>query len=252
MLPAQRQKEIIELVKKEKVVSVMKLAKLFNVHPATIRRDLAEIEHMGGFKRTHGGLIEDDTVSEPPFAVRSHEQYEQKERIGRNAAEMIEDGEHIIIDSGTTTYHIARQLHNRSRITVITNDMNIASELKDAPGVKVVVTGGTLYKGSYMLNGIFTDQMLQSVHVHKAFIGTPAIHPVHGLTHPEEELVPTKQWMIKCAQQVIVTADHTKIGKISLLTVAPIHKIHTFITGREAYDPQIQQFRDAGVQVLTV
>lgn len=252
MLPAERQKEIVELVKKEKVASVIKLAKIFHVHPATIRRDLAEIEHRGGFKRTHGGVIEDDTTIEPPFSERSHEQFAEKERIGKKAAELIEDGEHVIIDSGTTTLHIARHLHERTGLTVITNDMNVASELRDAAGVKVIVTGGTLYKGSYMLNGMFTDQVLQSMHVQKAFVGIPAIHPVHGLTHPEAELVPTKQGMIKVAQQVFVVSDHTKIGKISLHNVAAIQDVHTFITGEEAYDPQLQQFRDAGVRTITV
>lgn len=251
-MPAERQKEIIEMVKKDKVASVMKLAHFFNVHPATIRRDFAEIEHKGGFKRTHGGLIEDDTTREPPFSERTHEQYEEKERIGKKAADCIDDGDNVIIDSGTTTLHIARHLHDRKDLTVITNDMNVASELKDAPNVQVIVTGGTLYRGSFMLNGMFTEMALKSMHVQKAFIGTPAIHCVHGLTHPEVELVPTKQWMIKVAQQVFVVSDHTKIGKISLHTVSPIQDIHTFITGSEAFDPQIQQFKEAGIHLITV
>jgi len=252
MLPAERQREILELVRKHKVASVTKLAKQFGVHPATIRRDLAEIEERGLLKRTHGGVIDDDTTSEPPFSVRAHEQFEEKERIGQHAAEMVADGEHIIIDSGTTTLHMAKHLRNRKGLTVITNDMNVASELRDALGVKVIVTGGTLYHGSYMLNGMFTDQMLQSIHVQKAFIGTPAIDSVHGLTHPELELVTAKKWMIKAAQQVIVTSDHTKIGKVSLHTVASISEIHTFITGKEAFEPQIQKFINAGVHVITV
>lgn len=252
MLPAERQKEILELVRKDKVASVTKLAERFDVHPATIRRDLAEIEEKGLLKRTHGGVIEDDTASEPPFSERAREQFQEKERIGQRAAEIVADGEHIIIDSGTTTLHIARNLRNRKGLTVVTNDMNVASELRDAPGVKVIVTGGILYQGSYMLNGMFTDQMLQSIHVQKAFIGTPAIHPAHGLTHPDLELVPTKKWMIKAAQQIIVTTDHTKIGKVSLHTVAPIRDIHTFITGKEAFEPQVRKFIDSGVHVETV
>jgi DeoR family fructose operon transcriptional repressor len=251
MLRVARLKEIVELVKRDKIASVSKLAVFFDVHPATIRRDLAEIEEKGLLVRTHGGVFEEELTIESPFSERAQEQFEEKERIGIKAAEMVGDNEHIIIDSGTTTLHIARHLHNRNGLTVITNDMNVASELRDAPGVTVIVTGGTLYRGTYMLNGMYTQNILQTLHVQKAFIGTPAIHPTHGLTHPEAELVPTKQWMIRSAGQVIVTADHTKIGKLSLHTVVPIQTIHTVITSKETLDSQLFLFKEAGITVVT-
>lgn len=253
MLAAERKMRIVEYVKQNRVASVAALAEAFQVHEATIRRDLAEIEQEGLLKRTHGGVIVDQGANnEPSFTERAHEQLEQKRRIGKRAAELVEDGDHIILDSGTTTLHIAQHLVDRSRITVVTNDMNIAAELRDSKGISVIVTGGSLYHSSYMLNGMFTDQMLSTLHVQKAFIGTPAIHAKYGLTHPEAQLVPTKQGMIRAAQEIIVVADDTKIGKASLHTVAPIHAVHTFVTGEEASAAQIQLFRDAGVKVITV
>jgi DeoR family fructose operon transcriptional repressor len=251
MLRAERLKEIVEIVKKDKAASVSKLAAIFAVHQATIRRDLAEIEERGLLIRTHGGVMEDDITSEPPFSERAHEQYEEKQRIGLKAAELIGDDEHVIIDSGTTTLHIAKNLHDRSRLTIITNDMNVASELRDATGVKVIVTGGTLTRGTYMLNGMYTQRLLETLHVQKAFIGTPAVHPLYGLTHPEAELVPTKQFMIQAAKQIIVVADHTKIGKVSLHTTLPVQKIDTVITGIESNELHLQSFRDTGVEVIT-
>lgn len=173
-------------------------------------------------------------------------------RIGQMAASLVEDGENIIIDSGTTTYHIAHNLIHRSNITVITNDMNIAAELRDAQGIKVIVTGGELYPSSYMLNGLFTGQVLNSLHVEKAFIGTPALHPQYGLMHPEAWLVPAKQRMIRAAGEIIVVTDHSKIGKISLHDVAPNSAIHTLITGVEASDIDIAPFRDWGITIHRV
>lgn len=252
MLAAERKIRIVEYVKQNRVASVTSLAQEFQVHEATIRRDLAEIEQEGLLKRTHGGVIVDQGAnSEPSFEERTNEQLDQKKRIGKRAAELVEDGDHIILDSGTTTLHIAHHLVDRSRITVVTNDMNIAAVLRDCKGISVIVTGGALYHSSYMLNGMFTDHVLATLHVQKAFIGTPAIHAKFGLTHPEAQLVPTKQGMIRAAQEIIVVADDTKIGKASLHAVAPISAVHTFITGTEASEAHVKLFLDAGLNVIT-
>lgn len=253
MLAAERKLRIVEYVRQHRIATISALAKEFQVHEATIRRDVAEIEQEGLLKRTHGGVIAEQwTHDEPSFYERSTAQLEQKMRIGEKAASLVEDGEHIIIDSGTTTLHIAKRLVHRSNITVVTNDMNVAAELRDASGVKVILTGGELYPSSYMLNGMFTDQVLSTLHVEKAFIGIPALHPEYGLMHPEAQLVPAKQGMIRAAREIIVVADSTKIGKISLHTVAPKRCIHTLITGKEAPEELLRPFREAGITVYTV
>jgi DeoR/GlpR family transcriptional regulator of sugar metabolism len=253
VLAAERKFRILEYVRQHRVATIAALAQEFNVHEATVRRDLTEIEQEGLVKRTHGGVtIEQWTHNEASFNERTGQQLEQKMRIGKLAASMVQDGDHIIIDSGTTTLHIARNLTHRSNITVVTNDMNVAAELRDAPGVKVILTGGELYPSSYMLNGMFTDHVLGSLHVQKAFIGIPAIHPKYGLMHPEAQLVPTKQNMIKAAQEIVVVADDSKIGKLSLHAVAKIEEMNTLITGKEAPEFDIKQFKDSGVDVQLV
>ncbi|MDR6552009.1 DeoR/GlpR family DNA-binding transcription regulator [Paenibacillus qinlingensis] len=251
MLAAERKYRIVDYVKQHRVATIAELALAFNVHDATIRRDLEEIEQKGLLKRTHGGVTFDQwTQDEPSFNERAVQQLDQKMRIGKMAASLIQDGEHVIIDSGTTTLHIAKHLVHRSNITVVTNDMNIAMELREASGVKVIMTGGELYPSSYMFNGMFTDHVLKSLHVQKAFLGTPVIHPKHGLMHPEAQLVPTKQGMIAAAERIIVVADESKIGNLSLHTVAPISGVHTLITSEGAPDKAINQFRDSGVEVM--
>ncbi|HZG85631.1 DeoR/GlpR family DNA-binding transcription regulator [Paenibacillus sp.] len=253
MLAAERKLRIVEYVRQRKIATVAALAKEFNVHEATIRRDLMDIEQEGLLRRTHGGVIAEQwTHDEPPFHEREQTRLEQKMEIGKLAASLVEDGEHIIIDSGTTTLHIAKNLVHRSNLTVVTNDINVAAELKDAPGVRVIMTGGELYPSSYMLNGMFTDYVLNSLHVQKAFIGIPAIHPKHGLMHPEAQLVPAKQCMIRAASEIVVVADDSKIGKISLHTVAPNSAIHTLITGKDAPEEELKTFRDYGITVYTV
>lgn len=253
MLAAERKLRIVDYVRQYKTATVSKLALEFNVHEATIRRDLIEIEQEGGLKRTHGGaVVEQWTHDEPSFSERATQNLEQKMRIGKMAASLVEDGDHIIIDSGTTTLHIARNLVHRSDITVVTNDMNVAAELRDAQRIKVILTGGELYPHSYMLNGMFTDHVLSSLHTLKAFIGTPALHPEHGLMHPEAQLVPAKQGMIRAAREIIVVTDDSKLGKLSLHTVAPISSIHTLITGKEVSEQELRPFQDSGMTVYTV
>ncbi|MGM7723914.1 DeoR/GlpR family DNA-binding transcription regulator [Metabacillus sp. Hm71] len=252
MLAAERKLKIIDYVKKNNVASVAQLSAEFNVHEATIRRDLSEIEKEGLLRRTHGGVVLGEGISsEPSFTVRATERVDEKQRIGEKAAEMINEGEHIILDSGTTTLQIAKNIVNRSNITVVTNDVNIAAELRDSKGIKVIVTGGILYPESFMLNGMFTNEVLKTLHVHKAFVGTPAIHPEFGLTHFEEQLVPAKMGMIQAAKEVIVVTDHTKIGGVSLHTVSPINNIHKLVTGKEASELQIHQFEEKGISVIT-
>jgi DeoR family transcriptional regulator, fructose operon transcriptional repressor len=251
LLAVKRKKQIIEFVTQQKMASVLQLAEKFEVHEATIRRDLAEIEKEGHLRRIHGGVVlEEDVLSEPSFSERSTERIKEKSEIGKLAASFVKKGDNIILDSGTTTLQIARNITHLTNITVITNDINIAGELRNCKGIKVIVTGGVLWHESYMLNGLITDDMLGNVHVHKAFIGTPAIHTKHGLTHFNEQLVSAKQGMIKAAKEVIVVADHTKIGGVSLHTVSHIDDIDMLITGNEVSQSQIAKFQEASIEVV--
>lgn len=250
MLPLERQRKILQLLKQNHVSTVSDLAEHFQVHEATIRRDLTTLEKEGRMRRTHGGvMLEEEVHSEPSFQERESVQYEEKKRIGKRAAELIEAGDNIILDSGTTTLHIAKSITDKQNLTVITNDINIAATLRFAKSVKVIVTGGVLFPESYMLNGMITDEVLSTLNIHKAFIGTPAIHHQKGLTHFDEYLVPAKRGMIRAAKQVIVAADHTKIGRISLHSVAGTKQLHDLVTGYELQEMDLERWHNAGVRV---
>src|SRR5699024_3143202 len=231
MLMLDRQNKIWEYVKQNKVATVTELANYFHVHDATIRRDLSQLETENKLRRTHGGVMIDNEVSsEPSFQEREPVQYNEKKRIGKIASTFIEDGSNIILDSGTTTIHIADYIMDKKDITVVTNDINIASKFRFSPEIKVIVTGGILFPESYMLNGMITDQVLGDLQVHTAFIATPAFHYKLGLTHFDDNLAPAKKAIIRSAKKIIVLTDHTKIGKVSLHKVAKPEEIDILIT----------------------
>lgn len=181
MLPAERKLKILKFVQETKAASIQDLSKHFNVHDATIRRDLSELAKEKKLKRTHGGVVlnEEEVLSEPHFDLREGSFIEEKKRIGAKAAAFIEEGDSIALDSGTTTQHIAEAIKNKRNITVITNDIHIAAILRYSH-LKVIVTGGVLFRNNFFLNGEVTNQTLANLNVTKAFIATPALHPEKG------------------------------------------------------------------------
>lgn len=250
MLPLERQKNILQYVQQKKATTILDLASYFDVHEATIRRDINLLVKNNQLVRTHGGVIINDEIhSEPSFHQRTSLQYEEKSLIGQLAANLINDGENIIIDSGTTTLHIANAIQDKKNLTVITNDINIAATLRASNSIKVIVTGGILFPDSFILNGMITNDVIQSLHVDKAFIGTPALHHQRGLTHFDEYLIAAKREMIRSSKQVIVVADHTKIGNVSLHKVAEVNQIDDIITGKEAENLDLHLFKEQGIRV---
>lgn len=250
MLPLERQEKLLEFLKQNRASTVSDLASLFNVHEATIRRDLIKLHKKSLITRTHGGaILEKEVHFELPFRERESMQYEEKRKIGMKAAQLIEDGDNIILDSGTTTLHIAKAIADKKNLTVITNDINIAATLRFSDSIKVIVTGGILFPESYMLNGLITDETLSSMNIQKSFIGTPALHHERGLTHFDEYLVSAKKKMILAAKQIIIVADHTKLDRVSLHTVAGLNKIDDLVIGREIEETDLKKWINAGVQV---
>lgn len=231
MLPAERKQEILKYVLEKTTATIKDLSEHFGVHEATIRRDLTEMEANKMVKRTHGGVIlnEEEVHSEPHFDMRAGTFSEEKRRIGLRAASLIHDGDTIILDSGTTTSHIAEAIKDRKNITVITNDIYIAALLRNSQ-LKVIVTGGVLYQKNFILNGEITNQALRHLNVKKAFIATPAMHHEQGLTHFDETLIAAKMNMIRSAKEVYVVTDHSKMSKISLYTFGKMKDIDCVIT----------------------
>ncbi|EUJ32397.1 putative HTH-type transcriptional regulator YulB [Listeria floridensis FSL S10-1187] len=249
MLSIERKRAIVQYVRSRKIATVSELAQHFSVHEATIRRDLTALEQDKKLKRTHGGvMIEEKVVSEPDWNKRSEVRYEEKKRIATYAAEMVEDGDTILLDAGTTTGYIAEVLKDRPGLTIITNDLRAASILRFSKS-KIIVTGGVIYPDTYILNGMIADETIQNIHVHKAFVTTPALDIDKGLMHYDEYLVPVKKEILHSADEVILVTDHTKFGRLSLYKYADVDKISCIVTGEELDSLLKEQFEEKGVQI---
>lgn len=253
MLAIERKNKILHLISQNRVVSVAELSEYCEAHETTIRRDLDVLEKKGLVTRIHGGVMASvEKKSESPVSKRFSEYLEEKQRIARAAIEYIEDGENIILDSGTTTLQIAENLGTYTNLTVVTNDIKVADVLKAKEGIKTIVTGGTLYPNTYILNGMITDHTLASISVNKAFLATPAINMQTGLNHFDETLVPAKLNMINSAEKLIVVADHSKIGQKALHAFCPLNTIDSLITGKECDQVYLEQLESQISHVATV
>ncbi|PHK49411.1 DeoR/GlpR family DNA-binding transcription regulator [Staphylococcus edaphicus] len=231
MLPAEREHLIITFLKTNKKATIHDLAIEFKVHEATIRRDLNKLEQFNQIKRTHGGVVLNDSEvwDELNFDDRESSYYYEKLAIGHQAAEFVENGDTLFIDSGSTTIHFARALTQKNNLTIITNDIHIASILKSTSN-QVIVTGGILYKDNYLLNGMITNDTLKLFNPSKLFLATPALDLEKGVTHFNETLTSTKIQMVNQAKQIYVLTDSSKLDKVSLYNVCPTHRIDTLIT----------------------
>ncbi|WP_407855307.1 DeoR/GlpR family DNA-binding transcription regulator [Enterococcus hailinensis] len=254
MLTEERRIKLLETIEQKQFISVSQLSDIYRVHETTIRRDLDDLESQGLVVRIHGGVVPASIKNdEPIFEDRATENIAEKILIGKYAARYIHSGEAIILDSGTTTLQIAKTLNENALlqdVTIITNDVNIASVLKSNRTITTIVTGGTLFHDSYMLNGQITNETLQKLSVDKAFIATPALNIEKGLTHFNELLIATKKNMISSSVKNIVVTDHTKIGRRALYTFLPLDQIDLLITDTQTEQKLIEEMYKNGIKKI--
>jgi DeoR family transcriptional regulator, fructose operon transcriptional repressor len=218
----------------------------------TIRRDLKGLEAEGLLRRVHGGALLASSRYEPTFREKSVQFVDEKRRIGAAAASLVQAGDTIILSPGTTTMQIARHLSARANLTVVTSAVNIAVELAGDPEMDVIVTGGHLRGTTYALVGSLAEENLHSLHVDKVFLGGNGLTVEHGLTTPDLSVATTDRALLRSAERVIVTVDHSKIGRATLCQTAPIDMIHTVVTDSGIRADQRQAFERAGVQMVIV
>jgi DeoR/GlpR family transcriptional regulator of sugar metabolism len=235
MLDTERRQQIVDLVEQRNSLTVTELGALFSVSAATIRRDLNLLSQRGMIERAHGGAARRVRVAtempEPPLHRRAALEAEEKRRIGRAAAAHVHDGETIIITSGTTTAEIAPHLADRSGLTVITNAINIVLALAPFPNITVIVLGGVLRHSELTVLGALAEDALENLRADKLFMGSSAIHVDYGLSAENFAEARSDQTLMASAREVIVVADHTKIGRVATVRVTPLKRIRRIITG---------------------
>ena len=249
----ERQESLLRLVEKEQRLSVSQICEEFSVSPATARRDLEVLTKNGKVRRIHGGALAlKSAPPEPPIALRSAEQVEEKKRIGRAGATLIKDGDTVFLGSGTTVLEVANNLRSRRGLTVITHSLSVMNVLAGAPDITLVNLGGILRSNALSFIGHLTEQALADIRVEKIIFGIRAIDTEAGLTIDHLPAAQTLRAVLNIGKELILVADHTKCERASMAFVAPITVIDTFITDTKAPNTFISALTDQGIQVLTV
>lgn len=251
-LQVERQLTILNLIKNNKTVRVDELAKVLKVSSNTIRRDLSQLEKQGVLRRIQGGAIltEIDNNFIQPFEIRETKYTAEKKAIGRKAAELVEKGDTIIIDAGTTTLQLARNLFQRQNLTILTNSLEISYELIANPNIVTILSGGIIRGSSRSLIGLPAEEFFSQIYADKLFLGTGGLTINEGLTNPNMHETPVKINMIKAAKEVIVLADSHKFGKASLSAIAPVTKVHKVVTDKKAPREILSKLEALGIEVI--
>ena len=231
MLAIERRNKIILILQKEGRVLVSDLSKAFDVTEETIRRDLEKLEQEGFAKKTYGGAIANESAYvDQPFTVRKTSNVIKKQAIAEIVASVIQDGDHIMIDSSSTSGYIAKQLKNKKELTIITNSVEILYDLSDVAGWKVLSTGGVLKEGSLSLLGHQAEEVISSFHVDKAIISCKGVDLEKGISDSNEMEAYIKQRMIASANVIILAVDSSKLDKISFTKICDISDVDMIVT----------------------
>lgn len=251
MYAEERQEKILAILKESRKIAVGEMSERFAVSNATVRADLRVLEEAGLITRTHGGALLRTKAS---FEVRSdlRETLNQplKEQIGKRAAQLVEDGDIIILDTGTTTLQIARHIRHCRHLTVVTNDMVIAKTLEDVETIQILLMGGMVKKGYHCSIAIDGRSILDTLNVDKAFMGTNALSLKRGACVADVMLAQTKRIMVQHANQVIVVCDNSKLNNSSLAQFATVEEIDMVVIDKAP--DNAEEYRNAGVSIVSI
>ncbi len=254
MLMRPRHFQVLEMLKQEPTALVRDLAVRMGVSESTVRRDLDDLESQGLVRRLYGGVVlqsQPQAQVEPPFEVREISQRREKDLIGRAAAALVQNGQVVFIDGGTTTEAIIPYLLERSNLTVVTCGLNIALALARAPHVSTILIGGELHVPSQSFTGPLALEILEAYRLrcNLAFIGTGGVSAQYGVTNRILDRIQIKRRAMAMSQHTAVVADSTKIGVVTLGHVAPIEAVHYLITDDAAPQGELARIAARGVTV---
>jgi DeoR family transcriptional regulator, fructose operon transcriptional repressor len=236
LIPAQRREKIQKYLETHKIARTVDLYKMLETSEATVWRDLEWLEQKGIIERTHGGAMLSQRITlEPEYQLRAKKHPEEKQRIGALAASLIESGDIVFINSGTTATQVIHHIRGTSNITVFTNNFYAAIEMEE-PGFHYYLIGGDFQPRSLSTTGRLATENLKQVYANKAIIGVDGISLKHGCTVPSDAEAEVVRLMIEHTKgQVITVADHSKWGVVSNYQVASLDEINKLVTD-EAID----------------
>ena len=248
MVVEDRRNQLLELVRSRGFASLLELASELAVSESTVRRDLEHLEEVGVARRTHGGVFYTGESPEfPHFKDRQESQWDKKQAIGRKAVELIEDGDTLLLDGGSTTYEVAQLLAGRP-LQVVTNSMPVANLLSRSTSNDLVLIGGNVHSRTGVTMGPYANQMLSSLSVRRTIISVAAIND-RGFYNSNILQVETQRAMIAAGDEVIVVADSTKFGHSSLAHVCDLDAIQCLVVDNEISSEWNIKLDDAGVKI---
>ena len=231
MLAIERKNEILAKLRAEQRVLVSELALHYNVTEETIRRDLDKLEKEGYATKTYGGAIwGNSTKADLSYTIRNKTNVEAKNAIATLVCDLVEDGDHLMIDDSSTSLYIAKKLKEKKALTVITNSVELVVELSGVEGWTIMLTGGRLKPESLALVGGQTQQSLAMFHVDKVIMSCKGIDLDAGVTDSSEFHSQTKQSMLRAAKKRILALDGSKFDKISFVNIAPLTAYDAVVT----------------------
>ena len=249
-LAPQRWDALRALIRDRGVVRVEDLWRRLGVSPATVRRDLDQLERSGAIRRVHGGAVSvESRLEEPLFDDKASVAVREKRRIAEAALELIEPGDTIYLDGGSTVLELARRLRDRANVTVVTNSLRAAHELAGR-GPRLIVVGGELRRLSQTLVGPLSRPVLDGLHLDKAFMGTIGFALKEGLTTTDTSEAFTKESVLGQARQVIVLADSSKAGKVSFACAGSWQRVHLLITDTRLDKNFAKELINQGVKLI--
>ena len=251
LIPAQRRERIQEYLAIHQIARTADLCALLETSEATVRRDLEWMEQDGILERTHGGAILNQRITlEPEYLQRAQKNPEEKRSIGLLAADLIDDGDIVFINSGTTTTQVIRNIRAGAGISVFTNNINAALEAGET-GFQHYLVGGEFQPRSNSVAGRFAIQNLKQVYANKAIIGVDGISLKHGCTVPTNVEAEVIHQMIEHTKgKIIIVADYSKWGAVSNFQIAAIDQINKLVTDEKLDAAAIESLKEHGVETL--
>ena len=254
MLAIKRIEKIKEMLLEYKQIEITTLTTILSVSEATVRRDLEKLESEGFSKRTHGGaiLVENNTVNETK-AKQNVSNYEEKRLVGYIASQLVEDNEVIFIGAGTTCTQLAINLKQKKSLTIVTNNIEICSEIASSKNIKVILTGGDLFifeKQMSML-GDFAHKMLQSIYVSKAFFSVDGIDLDYGYSIMGNEFKLIWQIVSKNCGELIVISDYTKFDKKAFVKLDDLKVANRIVTNEQVPEEYKKFYYEENIPIYT-
>lgn len=253
MLAEERRRAILEIMEREGRVLVRELSERFNTSHVTIRNDLKILNAEGLIRRAHGGGLPTGggTLIDPSLKEKRKLHQDEKRKIGEAAAAMVKDGESVLLDSGTTTTAVARELRHHRSLTVITNAVNIAADLAPTP-IELILTGGILRENSFSLVGPLAEETLRQLQADILFLGVDGFDVTYGLTTPNLLEAKVNRVMVEIARKVVMVCDSSKFGRRSLCLIVPPSSIDEIITDSGIGKKEAHALEKAGIAVTVV